>query len=383
MGDKLSDKSMRELIAVSRKYGSDPDFVLAGGGNTSWKEDGVMAVKASGTELGSITEKGFVQLDFEKLQDIRTKEYPEDRGKREEMALGDLMASRLPGEEGRPSVESLLHAIVPDRIVVHTHPALVNGLTCSVNGKEESKKLFPGRSLWIPLVDPGYVLAKTVDDELEKWVTSHNGVLPDYIFLANHGVFLWGETAEEVDRKSEILFSVLKSRVDNPSPVSTDEETEVDGRLLEKTGALAGKEGKAIFTTGPEIRELLRSKENAIPLLSSLSPDHIVYMGHTPLVYENIRQDKLFPQIEKDYREFNLRWGKAPKSILLIGKGFLSVGSSKKSAELARLLMLDAIRVIRIAGSFGGPKFMPEEKVNFINTWEVEKYRAGLSEKKQ
>ena len=72
---------MRELIAISRKYGSAPDFVLAGGGNTSWKENGVMVVKASGTELGSITEKGFVQLDFDKLQAIRTKEYPEDREK--------------------------------------------------------------------------------------------------------------------------------------------------------------------------------------------------------------------------------------------------------------------------------------------------------------
>ncbi len=373
---------MQELIAVSRKYGTDPNFVLAGGGNTSWKENGVMAVKASGTELGSITEKGFVQLDLGKLQAIRTKEYPEDREKREEMALEDLMASRLPGEEGRPSVESLLHAIIPEKIVVHTHPALVNGLTCSVKGKEESEELFPGRSLWIPLVDPGYILAKTVDDELEKWASCRNGILPDYIFLANHGVFLWGKTDEEVDHKYGTLFRVLKSRVDDPSPVNTDEGAEIDARLLEKTGRLAGEEGTAIFTTGPEIRELLKSRESALPLLSSLSPDHIVYIGHTPLVYGNIPEDKLFPQIEKDYREFTTQWGKEPKTILLLGKGFISVGGNRKGAELARLLMLDAIRVIRISGAFGGPEFMQEDKVNFINTWEVEKYRAKQSEKK-
>ena len=374
---------MQELIAVSRKYGSNPDYVLAGGGNTSWKENGVMAVKASGTELGSITEKGFVQLDIGKLQAIRTKEYPEDREKREEMALEDLMASRLPGEGGRPSVESLLHAIIPEKIVVHTHPALVNGLTCSVKGKEESEKLFPGKCLWIPLVDPGYILAKTVDDELAKWTSSRNGMLPDYIFLANHGVFIWGNTVEEVDHKYTTLFRILKNRVDDSSPVNTDEGTDINAGLLEKIGSLAGEEGKAIFTTGPEIRDILITRESAQPLLSSLSPDHIVYMGHTPLMYTNILETKLFLQVEKDYRDFTARWGKEPKTILLLGKGFVSVGRNRKSAELARLLMLDAIRVIRIAGSFGGPAFMPEDKVNFINTWEVEKYRAKQSEKKQ
>ncbi len=63
-----------------------------------------------------------------------------------------------------------------------------------------------------------------------------------------------------------------------------------------------------------------------------------------------------------------------------MGKGFISIGNSKKGCETARLLMLDAIRVIRISASFGGPEFMSVEKVNFINTWEVEKYRAKLSE---
>lgn len=382
MGDKLSKKSMQELIAVSRKYGSDPDFVLAGGGNTSWKENGVMAVKASGTELGNITAKGFVRLDLDKLRHIRTKKYPENRAEREEMALEDLMESRLPGQEGRPSVESLLHAIIPEKIVVHTHPALVNGLTCSVRGKEEAEKLFPGKCLWIPLVDPGYILAKTVDDELVKWASSHNGDQPDYIFLANHGVFLWANDQDEIDRKSETLFEVLKGSVTDSSPVVTDNEAAVSQDLLGKIGSLAGKEGKALFTTGREIRELLMTKASAAPLLKSLSPDHIVYMGHAPLVYNDIPDDKLFTLMERDYRGFTEKWGKEPKSILILGKGIVSVGNRMKSAELARLLMLDSIRVIRISKSFGGPKFMSDEKVNFINTWEVEKYRAKQSENK-
>ncbi|RLD33441.1 MAG: class II aldolase, partial [Bacteroidetes bacterium] len=129
MGTNIPAENMKELISLSHKYGADSDYVLAGGGNTSFKTDDLMVVKASGTELGNITKDGFVTLSMEKLRTIRTTKYPDNREEREERALEDLMNSRLPGQTGRPSVESLLHAIIPDKYVVHTHPALVNGLT--------------------------------------------------------------------------------------------------------------------------------------------------------------------------------------------------------------------------------------------------------------
>ncbi len=380
MSENVSVENMKELISLSHKYGADPDYILAGGGNTSWKSEDIMVVKGSGAELGSITAEGFVFLDMDKLRVIRTTMYPRNREEREERALEDLMNSRLPGQNGRPSVESLLHAIIPDNYVVHTHPALVNGLTCSKNGKEMAIKLFSDNCIWIPLVDPGYILAKTVDDEMFKWTDSHDGKLPDYIFLANHGVFLWGNDSQTIDKKYRDLFSILKSVCSNTDAVKLDTEESVSDNFLKKTGHLAGSNGVALFTTGNEIRSVLESGESIINLQQSLSPDHIVYMGHTPLVYENLPEDQLLSSIEKDYRDFTKKWGKEPKSILILGKGFVSMGSSKKGAETARLLMLDAIRVIRITDTFGGPEFMSVEKVSFINTWEVEKYRAKLSE---
>ena len=200
MGKSVPVESMKELISLSRKYGADSDYVLAGGGNTSWKSDDLMVVKASGTELAKIDEDGFVLLDMDKLRTIRTTKYPENREEREERALEDLMNSRLTGQTGRPSVESLLHAIIPDKYVVHTHPALVNGLTCAVDGLKIAQKLFFDNCIWIPLVDPGYILAKTVDEKMSAWKADHDGSLPDYIFLANHGVFVWGNSSNEVFR---------------------------------------------------------------------------------------------------------------------------------------------------------------------------------------
>jgi len=380
MGKSVPVENMKELIDLSRKYGADHDYVLAGGGNTSWKSDEVMIVKASGTELGKIDEDGFVILYMDKLKTIRTTKYPDNREEREERALEDLMNSRLTGQNGRPSVESLLHAIIPDKYVVHTHPALVNGLTCSADGQKTADKLFPDNCIWIPLVDPGYILAKTIDEEMSVWKADHEGLLPDYIFLANHGVFLWGADSNEVDRKYEFLFTTLKNVCSNTNAVDIDLEESVSIGLLEKIGELAGKNGHAEFTTGKEIRSVLESRETITNLQESLSPDHIVYMGHTPLVCDNLSEDKLLKSIEKDYKYFSNRWRKEPKSVLVLGKGFISMGNSKKGSETARQLMLDAIRVIRISASFGGPKFMPVEKVQFINTWEVEKYRAKLSE---
>ena len=380
MGKNVPAENMEELISLSRKYGSDPDYVLAGGGNTSWKSDDLMLVKASGTELGSITEDGFVTLSMDKLRDIRTTKYPDNREEREERALEDLMNSRLTGQNGRPSVESLLHAIIPEKYVVHTHPAIVNGLTCSTDGKEMADNLFPDNCIWIPLVDPGYILAKTIDNEMSQWMDDHEGKLPDYIFLANHGVFLWGNGPEEVNRKYKNLFNTLKEACVETDAVGIDLQESFSDNLLYKIGKLAGSRGTALFTTGREIRSVLTSWETIINLQQSLSPDHIVYMGHTPLVCENLPEDQFLASIDKDYTDFTKKWGKEPKSILILGKGFISMGNSPKGADTARLLMLDAIRVIRVSSCFGGPKFMSDEKVQFINTWEVEKYRARLSD---
>jgi len=375
MDNKIPEEYMNILIDISRKYGNNRNYVLAGGGNTSWKSESVMAVKASGTELGTIGKDGFVMLDMKRLNKIRTALYSESREKREELVLADLMASRFDGENGRPSVESLLHGIIPARLVVHTHPAVVNSLTCSKNGEKKAEEIFSGRYIWVPLVDPGYVLAKTVDERLAEWTASHGGALPDYIFLANHGVFVWGDTPEEVDKKYGKLFEILENEIADTSPVETDDNEYIPDDLLKDIGRLAGENGNALFTTGEEIRGLLKTEEKYGLLMKSLTPDHIVYMGHLPLVAEYKERDVFFERIKQNYKVFYKKWGKQAKTILVPGKGFISIGTSPKASEKSRLLMLDAIRVIRMTSSFGGPEYMTDEKVRFINTWEVEKYR--------
>ena len=104
----------------------------------------IRRIRGSGCSLSTIKEENFVAMDLEKLLEILKKDYPASDREREAMFLTDVSAAKLPGEEQkRPSVEALLHALFRQRYVLHLHPALVNGLTCGVDGKRIAQELFP------------------------------------------------------------------------------------------------------------------------------------------------------------------------------------------------------------------------------------------------
>ena len=168
---------LKKLIEISNKYGNDENYVLAGGGNTSFKDEEYLYVKASGTSLKTITEEGFVKISREKLDYVLSAKYSSDVKVREEEVLKNLNAAVVSG--GRPSVEASLHGLMKFTYVVHLHPAMVNALTCAADGKETATKLFGDSFIWIENTEPGYVLAKKCEAALkEKDV--------NIIFLENH-----------------------------------------------------------------------------------------------------------------------------------------------------------------------------------------------------
>ena len=118
------NQKIEELIALSREFGSDERWVIAGGGNTSLKNEKHLFIKASGYPLATINEDGFVQMDRKKLERIWDTEYPSGSdfvsvAKREQMILQDMMKARVEAEERRPSVETLLHDLLPWSLIAH------------------------------------------------------------------------------------------------------------------------------------------------------------------------------------------------------------------------------------------------------------------------
>lgn len=422
-------RGMADLIALSREYGGDPRWVAAGGGNTSLKEGGILYVKASGFPLAGIDEGGFARMDRGRLAEIWRKDYPkgEDPGaaaERERLVLADQMAARIDGETRRPSVEALVHDFLPWPLVVHLHPTLVNGLTCGVEGPRIARELFGENQVWIPVTDPGYTLASVIRESLggggaagaagtseaargtgaargPEGPGSAGAVkAPDYILLANHGVFVGGEDAREIRAKYDRLDRVLRDYVGR-EPEAMPQRGEIPARWDAWAAAVRschGKDAAAVWVQGGELERRLESRAAAEPLIGCLTPDHIVYAGPGALyagdlegagaggngapgggdgVSEGSGRSAASGPAE-ELQGYRARWGKPPNVILLPG-GALAAASGEKALNNAVLLLENALEVCAYTESFGGPRFLEERFVRFIVDWEVEAYRSKVS----
>ena len=377
------------LVALSRRFGSDPEWVLAGGGNTSLKLGGALYIKASGTSLGTIDESGFCAIDRSKLDAMWSASYPEEADAREAAALADLMAARMPGEAKRPSVETLMHGLFPQAYVVHTHPAAVNGVTCGKEGRAAFERLFAGEGIWVPFVDPGYVLAKTVRAALEEF-RARVGKVPSIMLMQNHGFLVAADSPAEVEDLSERAMAAVLGEVKRRPDMAA---RAVDAQLMAEAAATIlmlaeGSEATPNAAAGhralsaPRFRPVLRfradgeslerasSRETFEPLSSAFTPDHIVYAGHQFLLADGVEG------IEGAWSDFVARNGQAPRIIVVKGLGAFSCVANPGAADAAMLLYTDACKVAAYAESFGGALHMTKERIDFIRNWEVEKYRS-------
>ena len=375
---------LNELVAASRRYGADENFVLAGGGNTSFKDEETLYIKASGTTLAEITEEGMVRMNREKLEAIWSRHYSEDPDERERQALADLMAARRSGETKRPSVETLLHGLLRRQYVIHLHPSLVNGLTCGRDGKGIAGELYPAGMLWIPVVNPGYVLANHIREAIDAQ-SAGGGDYPSILFLQNHGVFVASDSLEEVDRIYGEMMDRLTQRLSRRPDMSTDPNA---ASLLEPAGQAVRRAFESIgiapqmfsrLITAAEVVRVTASKESFAPFESfGYTPDHLVYCKPAPLWVdaEEAEDADAVEELVKRYLEEHLV---APRVVAVQGRGAIAVGDSEQVAANAAALFRDLLRLVAYAESFGGPQLMPKEKIDFILNWEVESYRAKVS----
>lgn len=370
----VARRDLTDLIQISRLYGADPRYVLAGGGNTSVKEGGDLYVKASGHALGTINDNGFVRMSLERLNSIWSQTYPEDKKLREQEVLADLMAARCEGESARPSVEALLHAMIPFTFVVHLHPAMVNGMTCAQSGQEAVKELFPD-SLWIPLVNPGYILAKTVRDAYMAF-EQERGLKPHTIFLQNHGVFVGAESVEGISAIYDGMMAKIATHlVRKPVFLEAKPDASKLAMVMDALQQYYGADVKITPLLNRELEARLKDADSFIPISSSFSPDHIVYSGYKPLwidqeVFTHANPIERIVGLCKAFEEAN---GGAAKIIAVQGTAVFA------NSENALLLYLDTLKVAAFTESFGGPRFMDDDQIDFIRTWEVESYRAKMA----
>ncbi len=369
--------NMKTLVNFSRRFGADANFVLAGGGNTSYKDENYLYIKGSGSALADMTEDKFVKMNRASLAAMWEKNYSDDTTSREAEVLADLMAAREVGEEAkRPSVETLLHDLFCQKFVLHVHPAVVNGLTCSKSGRDGAMKLFPD-CVWVDETEPGYVLASLCRKALAKY-KERTGHAASLVFLQNHGVFFAAESESELDalviRVMGKLYSAVNRRPDF-APVEFD--AEAVSSLAPALRMLYSADGKAVvkFTADRETMRFAASREAFDVLVKPFTPDHIVYCKAEPLFVENADTASL----KSAFDEFVARRSFMPKVVFVKNVGMFTVGSSVKEAATARDVWHDAMKIAVYAESFGGASHMADRLADFIVNWEVESYRSKVS----
>jgi rhamnose utilization protein RhaD (predicted bifunctional aldolase and dehydrogenase) len=372
---KKTAMDLTKLIDMSRKYGADENYVLAGGGNTSYKECGVIAVKASGTALGTIDETGFALMDVKKLRDLPSAEYPDSDDEREAAAINDMMSARLTGQgEKRPSVECILHALFEQAYVLHLHPALVNGMTCGARGAEYAATLFGSTAAWVPLTKPGLILSRVCEKIFIEYKAKHCRAL-DAVFLQNHGIFIAADSTGEIDVKMKSIMDALAMHVLREPDMSPREITNFEsGSTTGKAAAFFIKNNKVVyFAANREILSFSKNTESMRPLMKPFTPDHIVYCKAAPLYAEQTGD------LAAAYKVFCDSKGYEPRVAVIKDLGAFGIGDNEKAAQTALKVFMDGARIAVYSESFGGPLWLDDDFTDFILNWEIETYRAKKS----
>jgi NAD(P)-dependent dehydrogenase (short-subunit alcohol dehydrogenase family)/rhamnose utilization protein RhaD (predicted bifunctional aldolase and dehydrogenase) len=373
---------LAEIIELSRFYGRGNDFVIAGGGNTSVKDRDRMAIKASGSALRTIAEPDFVELSRPQVRAILGRTYAAEPLRREAEIKADLMKSRtLPDAGGRPSVEASLHEMLEWKFVVHTHPAVVNGLTCAARAEQAARELFGDTALWVPYTDPGYLLAKLMEEKLAAYRAARRGE-PHIVLMQNHGLVVGADTAAEIHAVTNEVMKKITARLGQPFPAGERPVADAAAGVIPALRLMLSEPGapKIAAVRNSALAEHFLVPENRGSVELPFMPDNIVYCKSAPLVLDlgDDPEDLLrsFPAARDAYRE---RWGYNPKILLIPGIGVVAVEDTKKSAETCLDVFEDLMKVSWMTKSFGGPRFLSARDINFIDTWEVENYRRAVS----
>uniref|UniRef100_UPI004027E030 SDR family NAD(P)-dependent oxidoreductase n=1 Tax=Candidatus Cryptobacteroides bacterium TaxID=3085639 RepID=UPI004027E030 len=370
-------RQIDDLIAISRKFGQDSRFVIAGGGNTSYKDENRLWVKASGHALATITEDGFAVLDRTLLNEMGEKAYNEDTAIREEQVKNDLAVACVT-KDRRPSVETSLHNCMGFAFVVHLHPTLVNGLMCSANAEAVCGEIFP-EALYIEYTDPGYTLFKKVYDRINAYKAA-NGKEPQVIFLQNHGIFVGGDTTAEI----EGIYSEILGKLEAKVAALPEGGSEVSPTVMDVIPAIrqmlsrAGRGLKTLKVTKNALVDyfLDGSREK---IAAPFTPDIIVYCKSAYIFIDAESDEEILKQAEEKIEAFAAEKGYTPKVLLIKGIGLVAVGDNFKNAQIITDVFTDAMKVAFYAQSFGGEHPMEKAWIDFIDNWEVENYRRKVA----
>lgn len=343
---------MQGFVKMSRYAGMREDLVQAGGGNSSYKlDDNRMVIKASGYQLAELTEQeGYATVDYQKIRKAFLGcKYLDDMTEEESKQI--LQEAYIEGK--KPSIETFLHAI-SGKYTLHTHPIVVNALTCRKDGLEILAKLFP-EALLVPYATPGVDLAKAFFNAYKKKSIFENQVF-DLVFLQNHGLVVSAENAEEVIVKTEDIVSKIENYLlADYSDYHRLTELwrffpqkivwEVTDKHVLDALALIGNDWKHTFC-----------------------PDCVVFLGKKMLTLKD-EFSKL------DIEDFENSYGQ-PVIIQWHSYYYILADNVKKAMEIQSVMSFSVQVMLLNKGH--DCNLLSDEEQNFLLNWDAEKYRRDM-----
>lgn len=377
------ERALDEIVGVSRRLGSDPNLVLHGGGNTSIKatvEDvtgapvEILFVKGSGWDLGSIERAGFAPLRRARLAELLKVEKLDDA-----QMMNELRQASIDSTAPDPSVESLLHALLPGRVVLHSHADAIVALMNRPTGTADVAELFGDRFVIVPYVMPGFDLARTA---AELW-PSDDDWHPHGLVLMNHGLFTIGETADEAYQRHVDAIEEAEKRVGFVSPAPDlaplKPLTDVDlAAFRREASERARKPLVATRDASAGATEFARRADVAVVSQQGpATPDHVIRTKRLPLVGRDLAtyasEYERYVDAHRDRRSGPItHLDPVPRVVLDPEWGMVTLGENPKAAAIAADIYRHTIAIISAAHVHGGYQALPAEDVFDVEYWELE-----------
>ena len=342
---------MKGFVKISKYSGMREDLVQAGGGNSSFKiSDDRMAIKASGFQLADITEDdGYALVNPQIIRDrfLETDDLDSFTDADSKAVLEEAFI-----EGKRPSIETFLHAI-SEKYTLHTHPVVVNAMTCRKGGMDVLRELFP-EALIVPYATPGVELAKAYFKAYQSAAIDDRKVF-DIVFLQNHGLVVSAKSAEAVIDKTEYVLEILEKYI------NADYQ---EYHNLTKIWELF--EDKVVWkVTDSNVLDVYREKKM---WAHAFCPDCVVFLGKKALTLQDGFNSG-------DVEAFREKYGE-PVMVIYNGSLYIIADSVKKALETQSVMSFSA-QVMSLNDDIAC-ELLTDEEQNFLLNWDAEKYRKAM-----
>jgi rhamnulose-1-phosphate aldolase/alcohol dehydrogenase len=289
----------------------------------------------------------------------------------------------------RPSIETLLHAFLPARAVLHTHADAILALT-NTRGRETTvRDCFGDSVITVPYLRPGFRLSRDVADAFASKPDAEG------LVLMNHGLITWGESAREAYEKHIALVTKAEEWLASRTAAATSVASNADSTPLAPVirGALGAKRSVILeFDGSDDVRRFLaRDDAKRIAQIGPATPDHLLYTKRFPL-FLNAGDDvsnALSEYVERykahydNYPSEFTMLDAHPRVVLVPGAGMWTAGKDARAARIVRDIYRHTMRIIESAEGAGGYETLNDEDAFHAEYWPLELYKLTLLPKEK